>query len=122
MLNELFGKFDQIAKVSPAVVFDGCICFYNDKELVLIESSHFEEQVKTTGHQLEFNLMFLTPSGERMHENKDPWRLLLLRVGVASLSAQTRQELCQNGPGHVRSHQVSCGSHLTPDCAVNCLS
>lgn len=102
-----------------------CIYFYNEKELVLIDSSPFEEQVrslKTTGHQLEFNLMFLTPSGERMHENKDPWRLLLLRVGVASLSAQTRQELCQNGPGHVRSHQVSCGSHLTPDCDVNSVS
>lgn len=33
MLNELFGKFDQIAKVSPVVVFDGCIYFYTEKEL-----------------------------------------------------------------------------------------
>lgn len=28
MLNELFGKFDQIAKVSPVVVY-----FYSEKEL-----------------------------------------------------------------------------------------
>lgn len=60
--------------------------------------------------------MFLIPKGERMHENKDPWRLLLLCVGVASVSTQTCQELCQNGPGHVRSHKVSCGNHLKPHC------
>lgn len=36
-----------------------------------------------------------------MHENQDPRRLLLLCVRAARLSAQSRQELCQNGPGHV---------------------
>lgn len=63
--------------------------------------------------------MFLIPSGERMHENKDPGRLLLLRVGVTSLSAQTRQELCQNGSGHVWSHQVSCDNGVKHGCDVN---
>ena len=53
-----------------------------------------------------------------MHENKDPRRLLLLCVRAACLSAHTCQELRQNGPGHVRSHQVSFGQ---PDWSIQYL-
>ena len=42
-----------------------------------------------------------------MHADQNPGGLLLLRVWTARVPAQPCQELCQNGAGHVRGHQVS---------------
>lgn len=67
--------------------------------------------------------------GEWMHENKDFGRLLLLCVRTPHISPEPRQELCENGAGHVWSYKVSEGTigsfltvweslvmFLTPDC------
>lgn len=40
-------------------------------------------------------------SGERVHENQDFGRLLLLCVWPACLPAHACQELCEDGSGHV---------------------
>lgn len=42
-----------------------------------------------------------------MYADKNPWWLLLLCVGPSGVAAEPRQELCENGSGHVWGHQVS---------------
>ena len=54
-----------------------------------------------------FSSLFNCFSGERVHAYQNPGGLLLLCVWTARVPAQPRPELCQNGPGHVRGHQVS---------------
>lgn len=49
---------------------------------------------------------FSSLSGERVHANQDPGRLLLLRVRPARVAAPSCQELCEDGPGYVWGHQV----------------
>ena len=42
-----------------------------------------------------------------MYADQNPWRLLLLCVRAARVFTKPCEELCENGSGHVRGHQVS---------------
>lgn len=151
MLNELFGKFDQIAKVSQHFILSLCwflqtliakLKYYSGDNIISWEVLYvFLLNLKLDGKSwpgsctrkhsllikpwprhltsveqdrsctewlpcegmctlisLVSDFWFILSSssflvGKRMYENQDPWRLLLLCVGAASLSTQTCQEL-----------------------------
>lgn len=86
VLNKLFGRFDDIAKV--------------------MEKNQPKPQARNPfppGLTVFLPLVF---AEKRVSAHQDPGGLLLLCVWTAGPHPQPRQELCSDGAGHVHCHQV----------------
>ena len=82
-LNELFGRFDQLAMAS-------------------IECQLWNQNFKL--HFCHSNIQLLT--GKPMFTNKNPWRLLLLCFWSTNFTSATCCKLCDYGTGDDRRYQV----------------
>lgn len=88
VLNKLFGKFDDIAKV----------------KLRMIDIFLLNQMFKT---QLFHPPCFFLSTEERVSPHQDPGGLLLLCFRPPWPHSHPRHQLRSDGPGHVHRHQVS---------------
>lgn len=98
VLNKLFGRFDDIAKVTTPA--------HPTPNIELLLHLYFCTKDRF--------VLWLTPSlcfspsvEEWVSSHQDPWWLLLLCVWPTWPYSHPRQELCSDGAGHVHGHQVS---------------
>lgn len=82
LLNELFGRFDQLSNVSDS------FC-----------SNRFS-------HRIIYNFQFAI-SGPSLLANQNTWRLLLLRVWFARAESRSCKMCCRNGSRYDRCNRVS---------------